>query len=304
MANSFLLPEVVAAAAVGLLNRELVLPRFCTRYGAADFAGAKDDTVNVRVYASQTAQTRTMRAAGALTADDLTEASVAVALDTHVYKLANISDEDLTLSIEDFAAQVLAPQVLAVAEGMEDVIATALAAADPMADAVDFAEGTDDPYDVAVDLRKALNELNVPRSNRVLILGSDVEAAFLKSDRIADANTSGTDDALREAIIGRIAGFTVVGSNAIASDAYYAMHQSAIAFASVAPAIPEGATFGQGVTHEGLGLRWLRDYDPTNVRDRSLVDAFVGATSVEEDDNASGVANYRLATGTFTAAGS
>ena len=42
------------------------------------------------------------------------------------------------------------------------------------------------------------------------------------------------------------------------------------------------------VASESFALRYLRDYNPTNSTgpvDRSLVDAFVGAASVEEDSN-------------------
>src|SRR5690606_33303328 len=109
----------------------------------------------------------------------------------------------------------LAPQMRAVAEGMEDVIAGALNGATWEADPVPFVEGDDEPYDVLVDANKALNKLNVPRTERVVVAGANVEAAILKSDKLSKVNESGTSDALRNAVITRVAGFTVVGSNAI-----------------------------------------------------------------------------------------
>ena len=54
---------------------------------------------------------------------DSNQFGVPVTLDTDVYNGANITDEQLTLDIVDFRAQVLKPQITAVAEGIEEAIA-------------------------------------------------------------------------------------------------------------------------------------------------------------------------------------
>jgi hypothetical protein len=306
VANAFIKAAQIVQAAALMLQREVVLPRLIFQQPGNAFVGALNDTITLRVPAILSARTRTMRAASGLTADDLTETSVPVTLDTHVYQLLNITDEQLTLDIVDFAVQVLNPQMRAVAEGLEDVIAAALDAASSIHSGIGFIEGTDEPYDVAVDASQALNELNVPRSGRFLLLGSAVEAAFLKSDKLSKVNESGSDSALRDAVITRVAGFTVIGSNAIDSDKAYAFHQLAIAGAVVAPSLPEGASMAARVVEQAMGLRYLRDYNPTNSTgpvDRSLVDAFAGAASVEQpppDDPNGIVANRRLVKIDFT----
>src|SRR5690349_11198651 len=187
-----------------LLQREIVLPRLVwSDFTKQQFQYAANDTVSMVVPAVMDARTRVLRSATALTADDLTETKVDVTLDTHVYKLLNITDEQLTLDIRDFGVQVLQPQMRSVAEGLEDVIATELAAATP-ADTIAFAEGTDDPYKVVLQARKALNDLNVPMAGRVLVVGSSVELALLEDDRISKAQNSGdaiASDALREAAL-------------------------------------------------------------------------------------------------------
>lgn len=306
MANTFIKAAQIVNAANLLLQREIVLPRLVWRQADAGFRGALNDTITLKVPAVLTHRTRTMRSANPLVADELAQTSVPVQLDTHVYQLLNITDEELTLDIADFAREILAPQIRAVAEGMEDAIATALEGATWEATAVNFVEGTDEPYDVLVDAAKALNQLNVPRSGRVFLAGANVEAALLKSDKLSKVNESGSDSALREAIITRVAGFTVVGSNAIDPDAAFAFTQTAIAFANVAPVVPAGATMGDRQSFDGLALRYLRDYNPTNSTgpvDRSLVDAFVGAASVEEGAEGSET-NQRGVAITFTGEGS
>lgn len=304
MANAFLKPEVIAAAGLGILRREVVLPQTVSRLGIADFRGAKNDTITMRVPAIRTAKTRAMRSGAALVAEDLTEVGVDVTLDTHVYDLANITDEELTLDIRDFGAQVLQPQIRGVVEELEDTIVGALEGATVGADQELSVDESDDPYDVFVDARKVLNTLNVPRASRFAVLGANVEAWALKSDKLSKVNESGGDSALRDATLGRVAGFTTLGSNAVDPDAAYFYVSSAVAFALVAPAVPAGATFGQSVSSDGMALRWLRDYDPTYARDRSLVDAFTGASSVEDTYNDDPAFNRRLVKLELASAGS
>lgn len=306
MANETIKAAQIVEAAVLLLQREIVLPRLVWRQADANFVGALDDTITLRVPAVLDARTRTMRSNTALTFDEFAETAVPVKLDTHVYNGLKIRDEELTLDIRDFASQVLAPQIRAVAEGMEDVIATALAAADAEASSIDFVEGTDEPFDVLVDARRKLNLLNVPMEGRVFLMGANVEAAVLKDDKINQVNTSGTDDALREATINRLSGFTLVTSNAIDPDAAYAFHRTAIALGMVAPSLPDGAASKARVSLEGLAMRYLRDYAPENSTgpvDRSLVDAFVGAASVEDGEEGSET-NKRIVHINFTGEGS
>lgn len=282
MANTLLKAETIAATMLGILQREIVLPRLISARPISDFRGAKDDTVTVKVPAVLTARDYQWRTRTAdIVVDDLVETSVPIVLDKHPYSAIQITDEELTLDIANFGQQVLQPQVRAVAEKMEDYVAAEMAAA-PITNSVDFTVGTDEPYEIAVDLRKALNDANVPRSGRVLLLGSAFEAAFLKSDRVSKVNESGTDSALREAVTGNIAGFTLAFSNAIPEDAGYAYHQTAFVYSMGAPAVPDGVSMGTTQTYEGLSMRWIKDYEAARLRDRSVVSSFMGVASVND----------------------
>lgn len=288
MANTFIKATQVVNAAALLLEREIVLPRLVWTQPDSNFVGALDDTVTLRVPATFSSRTRTMRSNTALTADDLTETSVPVQLTDHVYKLLNITDEQLTLDITDFAAQVLNPQVRAVARGMEDVIASELQSA-TAAEMVTIdntsAPASGEAFAALVEARRVLNDGNVDRSDRVVVLGSALEAWFLQ-DPVVNNHNSGNRDALEEATLNRLAGFTIVGSNALSPDEGYAFHRTAIAFANVAPALPSGAAMAARTATANLALRYLRDYNPTNSTgpvDRSLVDAFCGAAVANAD---------------------
>lgn len=284
MANTYIKAAQIVQAAALLLQREIVLPRLVWTQPDANFRGALNDTVTLRVPAVLASRTRVLRSEDALVADTLTETSVPVVLDTHVYSLLNVTDEELTLDIADFAGQVLAPQMRAVAEGMENSIVDALEAATPI-DTISVNDFTN-TYEALIEAGTLLNENNVPRAGRVAVVGSRIEAQILSDERFSKVNESGTSDALREAMITRAAGFTIVGSNAVDPWTAYAMDQYAVAFANVAPALPDGATMKERVSTAGLALRYIRDYNPTNSTgpvDRSLVDAFVGGASVEQD---------------------
>lgn len=288
MANSFLKAEKIVSQGLGLLLRELILPRLVVRYGRSDFAGAKNDTVNIRIPSLLAGREYTFRTrSGAITVDDLEEYSIAVALEKHVYSAVGITDEELTLDIANWGEQVARPQIRAVAEKLESYIATAMDAAN-YKHVVTYEEGdgsADDTsfYRAATAARKHLNQENVPTSGRVIVLGSDVEEAALNSPHLVKANEAGGDSALREAVIGRVAGFTVIGNvNSVPADFAVAMHPTAFALGNVAPVVPDGATTGASEEYESLALRWIRDYDADYLRDRSVYSSFAGAASVED----------------------
>ena len=303
MANKFLKPSVIANTAVGLLYRELVVARtvWTGAINPGEFTGALNDTVTMRVPARRTARKRTLRAGTAITNDASNEFSVAVTLDTDVYNGAPITDEELTLDIVDFGAQILLPQVRAVAEGLEEEIVDQIEAATYMTshtlnpDWTEFVvSGETDWYLVAARVAKLLDIQNVPASGRTLLVGADVKEEIITSERFSRYDSIGAQapDAISERRIGRIAEFDVVSSTALEADEAYAYHKTAFVLATRAPKVPQGATMGQtrtigeagGATGfwSGVSVRWLMDYDYTNTTDRSLVDAYVGTAAVTD----------------------
>ncbi len=96
MANTFIKATKVVRTALGVLERETVLPNLVWRDAGGDFAGAYGDTISLRVPAYTMARTRTLRAGTPIQVDELTETKVDVTLDTDVYKGINVSDENLS----------------------------------------------------------------------------------------------------------------------------------------------------------------------------------------------------------------
>jgi hypothetical protein len=287
VANTFLKPEVINRTALKLLEREVVVPRTVWNYADAEFRGAKNDTVTLRLPAVATSREYDFRnnRSSPIVVDDLTETSVPVVLDHDIYHAAAITDEQLTLDIVDFAEQVLVPQVKGIARGLEDLIVSVMETA-TYGTTLNIADSSDATWQTLVQARQALNDANVPREGRILLVGSDVETEMLLDDKFNRVDSSGdgiATSALREATIARLAGFTIVGSNALDPETAIAFHPTAFAFVNVAPVVPDGVTYGSRLSEMGLAMRWIRDYDALYLRDRSVVSSFAGCTSVEDD---------------------
>jgi len=218
VANTFLKPTVINRMALKLLQREVVLPRLVWNFADAEFRGAYGDTVTLRLPAVLAAREYGFRnnRSSEIVIDDLTETSVPVVLDTDLYSAVALTDEQLTLDIVDFSEQVLNPQVSAIARGLEDLIVETMQSA-TYGTSLNIADSADGMWGTLLDARKALNDANVPREGRVVVVGSEIEREILSDDKFnrVDSVGDGAVSAVREATINRLAGFTIVGSNAI-----------------------------------------------------------------------------------------
>lgn len=288
MANTLLKAERIAAAALGLLEREIILPALVWRDAGGSFAGAAGDTISIRVPARTTARSRPLRQArpsasegdGIITMDTLTETKIDVTLDEALYSAIPITDEELTLDITNFGQQILQPQVRAVAEGLENKLAAQMIGATY---ATTLELDNTDPYTTLVDARVQLNKDNIPMSERTCVVGADLEGKFLKSEHLSMADKAGDNNALRDAAIGRVAGFgPVYVSNALPPNVGFVFHRTAFVLSMQAPIVPTGAVYGTSQAFQGMAMRWLRDYDFRSVQDRSLVDVYAGTNIVAD----------------------
>lgn len=102
----------------------------------------------------------------------------------------------------------------------------------PAAEAEDGASA----WNTIRDLRKALSKAKVPQDNRVLVVNAEFSALLEENDaKIMSADTSGSTDGLRNAVIGNLLGFTVYNSENLPTTdkpQAVAFHKSALAYAS------------------------------------------------------------------------
>lgn len=273
-------PELVAEIGIKQLQREIVLPGLVWTNPLTNFGGSKNDTITVRIKAITTANRRDLRSADrSVVASDLVEHSIAVTLDKHIYAALKFTDEQRTLDIVDYTDQVIKPQVSAVAYELEDYIAELIEGA-PYEETLLIDPADTVPAFISADQR--LGENFVPQNDRVLVVGSSVAAALAKDHQFRHADWSGdsANTALRDAHVGRLAGMDVIKSLAIAPDKAYVWHRSAFILATRAPVVPEGARAGASYAVGGTALRWLADYDYSQLGDRTLLDVFAGRQHV------------------------
>lgn len=280
----------ISSVALELLARQLVLPATMTMVPGSEFVGPNGGTITIRV--PQPGSARTESPGSALTAADVTEIPVDVALG-HVYHLKNITDTELSLNLEDFARQVTRVQVEAVARGAEDKIVNlmnGLAAEAGYQFDVSPTDEDEDTKAVILKARKFLGDNGAPMSDRFLAVSSGIANRLLHL--LTPVSGGGLDAsyaqaALQDAILGRLYGFTVVECVGLTDGTAIAYHRSGFAFANRAPATPRGATSSSVSTAGPMSLRQVFQYDASKAQDQSLLSTFAGAAAVYEDGTGS-----------------
>lgn len=270
----------ISSVGIALLTRRLVLPMTTTRVPGGEFSGDNGDTITLRV--RQPGAARTQASPGAtITYDDVTEIPVDVSM-AHKYHAKRITDEEMNFDIANFASQVTAIQVDAVATAAEDLIATALAAV-PASVTLALAATADDTRAKFLAGRQALVEANVPLDgNWYFAAAPSIATRLLSVPDFVKVDESGSDQALRRAVVGRLFGVNVIETNAIATDTAYMYHSSGIAFAQRAPMAPRGAADSGTASKDGISLRQIFQYDPDILSDASVVSTFAGASAVAD----------------------
>jgi len=293
MPNTYIKAAKYAALAVAGLQRDSVLPNIVTRFDGGNFVGAQNDTVTFRLPGVTTARDYEWRTRTApIVLDKIGRTKIDIILNTHTYNAVPITDEELTMDVQSFSSEILLPQLTAVRERLEAKVVTALRAA-PFVNIALNAATADDPYKFALKARRVLNTSGAPQSNRVLLVGANVEEWILGSDRLQKMDPSGAQSAYREAVLARAAGFDILTSSLVGDNDIFALHPTWAVLANVAPSVPEGVTYGATRQYEGYGLRVIKDYDPNYMRDRSVVSTFTGIASVNDEYATTGSAETR-----------
>jgi hypothetical protein len=277
MPNTYIKPTVIARAALGLLEAQLVLGRLVYRDYERDFAGKIGDTVNVRVPGAAVAARRFDRT-GVATGSDTTvqlssvsETSFPVQLTHHLYNAVAVTDEERTFLLDDYGSRILEPQVRGIAEGVEGLVSSVL---DARTATVTVNATT--PENSLTEVAVLMDQRKIPRTGRTLVISPDMQTYFLNSDRLVRVDASGSDSALRDAEIGRLRGFNIVVSSQLKAGSAHALTADAIALVTKAPAAPAGATNVANESYGGYAMRYLFDYDASVLQDRGIASIFAG----------------------------
>ena len=235
MANSInadVLDEIVSQNALLALTKKLApISALTTNFSSE--AARKGDVVRVLVetYPDQAAATKTTHAA--YTIQDLDSTTCSITLGQPVYVSFSLDD------VEVASSSVVNLEIFGNGKGnklgtkiMTDVMSV-ITNANFGSAAFTGAASTFDADDVA-DVKDALDDLDVPDDNRVLVLSNAYITNLLKDNAI-QSNPNVGGEPIREGVIGRLMGFDVIGSNIIPANSEnlvgFACHPSAIAVA-------------------------------------------------------------------------
>jgi hypothetical protein len=274
-------PSYTAAQAVAVANvltsDRLALARTMSRSFEADFGGGKGATINVKVPAVLMARRRDLHSTDPIVLDAIKQGDTfPLSLTDMIYSAVRLDDADLTLDLQNFATQVLAPQTTAVAEDVERV---ALATIKSVAATDVLALGgytATKPEDLFTQARKSLRKIGLPTDGMYAAVGTGVYADLLDAGAFKDASAAGSNGALVNANVGRVRGFSVVETNALADDEIVFYNGNSFHLAVRAPIVPQGVAFGAAAATNGFAMRYIRDYDSQTLADRSVVSTFAG----------------------------
>lgn len=281
--HSLVKPEKIVGIAAGLIDKQLTLSKLVTREAFDKFKGAKDDTLTYRLPGRLPFRKMPFRDArtNPLIFDVYKEATTTITWGGYIYNGVKITDEQAQFDAGKWAA-FLAPQAEAVAAGINQEAAALVTGA---------------PYEVFLkgiganirsafgEAKKVLDRFGVPSSGRIAVVGTDVAQAMFEAKNLTIADYVGdvrADTALGEAIIGRLAGFTIVEDLTLNPQEVIWMVPTGFVQLLGAPLVPESVPFGSSTSLDGLALRWLRDYDMDYRTDRSLVDSWEGHNHVKD----------------------
>lgn len=275
--------QKVADLASSLVAHDLTLPKLFTHEGFEKFKGTEGDKLVYRVPGRLPHRRYAFRndRSAPIQYDVYKEGKTEIVWGDRIYSAVQLTDEQYEFDLDGWG-KLLDAQTSAVATGLNNQAGEALANA-PWEVTIGGVEPA--IRSAIIEARRVLNAFRVPREQRILVVGSDFEAAMLNDKDLTltqNVEQGRAENALANAVLGRLAGFTVVLDNSIPAGDAYAIIPSSFVFTTGAPYIPNSVGFGATASVDGFSLRWLRDYDLDYVKDRSLVDTYCGVNAVKD----------------------
>ncbi|NUV86598.1 hypothetical protein G6W61_10300 [Streptomyces sp. KAI-26] len=276
-------PQKLVNAAVGMLEQELIIPNLFQKQGVDQFKGAENDTISMKVEGILPFHDYAWRndRSSPIVFDEYAERTIAVTFGGNVYSAVKLTDEQNDFDIDNWS-KLLRPQSKAIARGLQRRAVNTLTG---QAYEVSIGNTAQNLRSALIEARRVLNAFHAPKEGRYLLVGTEFESALLNDDKLNLAQNVGdseAESALRTASIGDRMGFRIVVDQTIPADAAYAFASSAFIFLSGAPSVPQSVPYGATTSFENIALRWVRDYDPLYMQDRSVVNTYAGFRSVTD----------------------
>jgi hypothetical protein len=277
MANVFTKAPRFVRTSLGLLERDTVLAQRMWRNAAGDHTGAEGETINIKLPAFGVARKRAIRGTDKRTASYLAQRTVAVKLTDNLFMRTPLSDAEMTLDVESFERDIIAPQIGGIVRGIED-------------EAVDEVEGAEyknvveydieEPVESLFEAAELLTKARVPSSQRYLAVGSTAKRRLLTSKQLINSYQAGDNTALRRAEVGEIAGIgSIFEVPALDPEAMCLYHQSAFVIGLRAPIVPPDVRGAVG-DYNGFAIRIAGITDSEEIVYNAHADVYIGTSSI------------------------
>ena len=207
MVQEFLTPDIIAPEAIILLQSDLVTSNLFWREYEVEFNGSEKvgDTINIRNRGKGVVREY---GGSSVTIDDLDEHPIPLQLEKHFDLSIKVTSRDLKLNLQSFSSQILAPNLLQMAEHIDSYACLKLKDLPNVAGPSEAAPGAlPNSISAMALVEKTANDLRWPRKPRHQIASTEYKATLLGVDSFVEVDKSGDADGLREAMINNIMGF-------------------------------------------------------------------------------------------------
>lgn len=271
MAITNFIPEIWSAALLRNLRDRLVYAQqgVVNRDYEGDIARA-GDTVHITSFVDPSVRAYTRN--GTITWDLLTDAGQSLVIDQQNYFAFKVDDIDRRQALPGFVDETTTGASYNLAAEADELVATTIAAGVAAGNALGAVTVAtpEAAYDLLVELRTKLKRSNTPDAGRYVVVSPEFYGLLLRDDRFIRLDASGTTDGLRNAQVGRAAGFDVIEANTVPeSEGVFTLlagHSIATTYAQQilnTEALRLESTFGDGI--RGLHVFGAKVIRPANL---------------------------------------
>ena len=286
MAHTLYTPTQAASSVLAALRGLSVLPRTVRQDFSSEFVAGVGQTVNVLgpVTAGEAkTYTKAKRAAHEdIEFNDLGQAWISVKIEDQVYNAVRLPDDWATFTLSSLEQQVLIPQAESVVDQLAKPLVAKMEAIATDATIPKLAADGANLFAFLAAIRRVMNKRNIPTQDRTLAVGPAAAAAILQVPNLTRVNEAGNLSALAQGTIMNLFGFNIVETNDFTDESkVVAYNRDAFTLVTRASRVPEGVAHGATVSQDGFALRHIMHYSPVKLEDQSIVDAFVGAETLD-----------------------
>ena len=230
MAITSFIPKVWSARLKDNLHKALVFGALCNRNWEGDIA-QWGDTVHINNLADVTVRAYTPNT-DIEEPEQLSGSDVTLTIDHGAYYNFYVNDVDAAQARADIMEAAMRNAAHKLAEDTEAYILGVIREGAGTKASGAIPKGG--VYELIVQIKTALDEKNVPRADRKLIVPASVEAELLLDERFITGNGALSDARLAEGSIARAAGFDIYISNDLQNE--------------IVAMTPDGVTFANQIT--------------------------------------------------------